>query len=128
MTPLVASHSVAWTVIESAGGVFSPLAIGLTNFELALALGPATWVLVGADSLGVLHDVSATMQAMRARGRQPDHVVLSAARERDASTGRNAAELAALGIVTPSAVLDRNDQDGMRGLVQRLLTSKAKST
>lgn len=128
VTPLVSSGSAIWTVVESAGGVFSPLAVGLTNFELALALEPATWVLVGADSLGVLHDVSATLQAMRARGRQPEHVVLSAARAPDASTGRNAAELSALGIATPSAVLERNNQRGMRELVLRLLASEAEAT
>jgi len=121
VTPLVSSDSAIWTVIESAGGVFSPLGLGLTNFDLALALQPAIWVLVGADSLGVLHDVSATLQAMRARDRLPEHVVLSAAREPDASTGRNAAELSALGIVAPTAVLERNDERGVRKLMQSLL-------
>ena len=86
MTPLVSSHSAHWTIIETAGGVFSPLALGLSNFELARALEPAIWVLVAADALGVLHDVSATLKAMRASGREPDHLVLSGAREPDAST------------------------------------------
>jgi dethiobiotin synthetase len=115
----ISSDRAKWTVLETAGGVYSPLAPGLSNFDLAVALEPAIWVLVAADALGVLHDVSATLQAMRAR--EPDHVVLSGAREPDASTGSNAAELRALGIATPSAVLARNDDRGIRQLVDRLL-------
>ncbi|HEY3254690.1 MAG TPA: dethiobiotin synthase, partial [Polyangiaceae bacterium] len=87
VTPLVVSDSALWSVVETAGGVFSPLAPGQANFELATALEPAIWVLVAADALGVLHDVSATLKAMRACGREPDHLVLSGARAPDASTG-----------------------------------------
>ncbi|MEI9953844.1 MAG: dethiobiotin synthase [Pseudomonadota bacterium] len=121
VTPLVASDSALWTVVETAGGVFSPLAPGVANFELAQALEPAIWVLVAADSLGVLHEVSSTLKAMRACGREPEHLVLSGAREPDASTGSNATELAALGIATPSAVLARNDDGGVSALLDRLL-------
>ena len=123
-TRLVSSHSAGWTLVETAGGVFSPLAPGMSNFELAIALEPALWVLVAADALGVLHDVSATLQAMTARGRAPDHLVLSAAREPDASTGTNAAELGALAIAEPSAVLVRNDDRGIGALVDRLLAGE----
>jgi len=125
MTPDVASSSAAWTIVETAGGVFSPLAPGFANFELAQALEPAIWVLVASDALGVLHDVSSTWKAMRASGREPDHLVLSGAREPDASTGRNAAELAMLGVATPSAVLARNDDRGVNGLLERLLADEA---
>ena len=121
VTPLVASDSTIWSVVETAGGVFSPLSATAVNFDLGLALDPAVWVLVAADALGVLHEVSATLQAMRARGRVPDHVVLSGARPADASTGSNAAELSALGIATPSAVLARNDDSGITALVDRLM-------
>ena len=124
MTSSIVSDSAPWSVVETAGGVFSPLNSGATNFDLARALEPATWVLVAADALGVLHDVSATLQAMVARGRPPDHVVLSAARPADASTGRNAAELATLGIVQPSAVLARDDDRGIEPLVERLLNTR----
>jgi dethiobiotin synthetase len=110
-----------WSVIETAGGVFSPLSKTATNFDLALALDPAIWILVAADSLGVLHDVNVALQAMRARNRVPDHVVLSAARMPDASTGTNAAELSALGIATPSAVLARDDDRGLDALLALLL-------
>lgn len=121
LTPPVASHRAIWSVVETAGGVFSPLAPNATNFELALALEPAIWVLVAADALGVLHEVGATLQAMSARGRVPEHLVLCAAREADASTGSNAAELAAMGIAKASAVLARNDDRGIRALVEHLL-------
>lgn len=120
MTTGAVSHSVKWTVVETAGGVFSPLSSAATNFDLAQALEPAIWILVAADGLGVLHDVSATLQAMRARGRTPDHVVLSGAREPDASTGSNAAELATLGICRVSALLARNDDRGITALVDAL--------
>jgi dethiobiotin synthetase len=98
-----------WCLIESAGGVFSPLAPGVTNFDLAQALEPSLWVLVAPDSLGVLHDVTTTLATCRLRGREPDLLVLSAARTPDASTGTNRAELATLGI---AAVVDVVARDG----------------
>ncbi|MFZ5895919.1 MAG: dethiobiotin synthase [Myxococcota bacterium] len=106
-------------LVETAGALLSPLAPGVTNFDLALALEPATWILVGVDALGTLHDVTACLEVMSARGRLPDHVVLSAARV-DASTCTNAAELEALGIVRPSAVLDR-DGTGLDEFARALL-------
>jgi dethiobiotin synthetase len=83
------------TLVESAGGAFSPLGPGVTNLDLALSLAPAMWLLVAPDSLGVLHDLSATLRALP---RPPDGVVLSSARPPDASSGSNAAELKRLGI------------------------------
>jgi len=121
VAPHVSSPSVGWTIIETAGGVFSPLAPGVTNFTLAQTLGPAIWVLVAADALGVLHDVSSCLLAMRASGREPEHLVLSAARDPDASTGSNGAELEALGIAAPTASLARNDDRGVNRLLDRLL-------
>jgi dethiobiotin synthetase len=82
-------------LIELAGGAFSPLGSGLTNADLAAALGPALWLLVAPDSLGVLHDVTATLRAL---SRRPDAVVLSGARPSDESSGTNATELSRLGI------------------------------
>lgn len=113
--------SADWTVIETAGGVFSPLSPTETNFDLAQRLEPATWLLVAADSLGVLHDVSATWQAMKARGRLPDHLVLSQARKPDASTGSNANELALLGPRAPTAVLRRHHAPEFDLLLDSLL-------
>ncbi len=82
-------------LIELAGGALSPLGLGLTNSDLALALRPARWLLVAPDALGVLHDVAATLRALP---RQPDAVVLSSARGHDESTGTNALELSRLRI------------------------------
>lgn len=125
VTSRIGSHGALLSVVETAGGVFSPLGFGIANFELAKRLEPAALVLVASDSLGVLHEVSSTLKAMRASGREPDHLVLSGAREPDASTGGNAAELATLGIATPSAVLARNDDSGVNALLDRLLATGA---
>jgi len=89
-------------LVELAGGAFSPLGVGATNVDLALALEPALWLLVAPDSLGVLHDVTATLLALP---RKPDAVLLSAARFPDQSSGGNAAELAHLGIADVLEVL-----------------------
>lgn len=81
------------TLVETAGGVFSPLSRTATNLDLAKALEPATWLLVATDALGVLHDVSATLFAMRHLDRRPAIVLLTAPPEPDASTGSNLALL-----------------------------------
>jgi dethiobiotin synthetase len=115
-----ASH---WTLIETAGGLFSPLAPGLTNFDLARALDPAIWLLVAPDALGVLHDVTATLGFARALGRTPNHVLLSAARAPDESTGTNATELEALGIVPRAFSACRDDAASLTPFVETLLSS-----
>ena len=117
----VTSHVTSFCLVESAGGCLSPLGIGVANVDLAFALEPATWILVAPDALGVLHDVSATLGVLAARRRLPDHLVLSAAREPDASTGTNAAELQALGIVTPSATIPRGDTRSLDALAKALV-------
>lgn len=117
----ISPDMVPYVVIESAGGVFSPVSPKACNFDLARALEPAIWVVVAADALGVLHDVTAALEAMRARGRAPDYVVLSEAREADASTGTNASELSTLGIAHPIAVLSRGNDDGIAPLVHALI-------
>ena len=83
------------SVVELAGGAFSPLGPGLLNVDLALALDRALWLLVAPDALGVLHDVTATLRALP---RAPDAIVLSGSRPQDQSTGGNAEELGRLGI------------------------------
>jgi dethiobiotin synthetase len=94
-----------YVIVETAGGALSPLGPLETNAELARELGPAAIVLVAADRLGVLHDVTAVLSALEARGVQVDHVVLSQVPPADASTGDNAAELERLGIARVSAVV-----------------------
>lgn len=96
-----------FTLVETAGGAFSPLAAGVTNADLAAALEPARWLLVAPDALGVLHDVTATLRALR---RAPDAVVLSGARPNDQSSGSNAAELLSLGICEVREVVSRDAQ------------------
>jgi dethiobiotin synthetase len=98
-----------WQIVELAGGTFSPLSPTETNLDLALALEPSIWVVVAPDALGVLHDVRATVLAMRASAREPDYLILSAARAPDASSGTNAAELPRVGLRKPDAVLGRDD-------------------
>lgn len=114
--------SRSWSVVETAGGVLSPLSARATNFDLARALDPSLWLLVAADSLGVLHDVSAALVALRSLGRPADLVALSAARAADRSTGANAGELIALGIVEQCHVVPRDAEladDLARAVVQR---------
>jgi len=107
-------------VVETAGGVFSPISDHATNLDLAVALGPATWILVAPDRLGVLHDVASCLQAMRAVGRWPDWLVLSAPDSADASTGTNAAELCRRP-APPAITLPRHET----ALLDALLTATA---
>jgi dethiobiotin synthetase len=106
----------AWILVETAGGLLSPLGAELTNLDLACALKPDLVVLVAPDRLGVLHDVTATMFALHVLA--PDLpeplVVLQAPAEGDASTGTNAEELLALEIVRTVATVPR----GAPGSVQ----------
>lgn len=120
-------HSTYWQLVETAGGVFSPLTRRRTNADLAWALDPAIWILVAPDSLGVLHDVRATLIALRASFRVPDFLVLSGAREPDAATGSNAAELPRVGLPRPVAVLDRHrsPRDALAPLVRALVRRSA---
>lgn len=84
----VALHATT-CIVETAGGVFSPLTEDETNFDLARQLDPALWLLVAPNRLGVLHDVGATLHAMRALHRPPDVIVLNHHTATDASTASN---------------------------------------
>ena len=86
--------SVDHVLVELAGGLFSPLAPGLLNIDLATALAPTRVILVALDRLGVLHDVGATTRAAGSALGAPLGIVLNAPPHPDASTGTNAAELA----------------------------------
>jgi dethiobiotin synthetase len=112
------SANVDVTLVETAGGAFSPLGAGLTNVDLALALEPALWILVAPDALGVLHDLTATLRALP---RAPDAVLLSGARPADQSTGSNATELKRLGICEVLETLGR-DASGADRTVEWLLS------
>lgn len=102
-----------FTLVETAGGAFSPLGRGVTNVDLALALEPAIWVLVAPDALGVLHDLTATLRSLP---RAPDAVLLSGARAADQSTGGNAPELQSLDICEVLEALPRDATDAPRSV------------
>lgn len=93
---LVALHDNApdaMSLIETAGGAFTPISDTASCADLACALGPAFVVLVAPDALGVLHDVTATLLGLHSMECPVDAVVLSESRPADASTGTNAGEL-----------------------------------
>jgi dethiobiotin synthetase len=106
----VRAHEASVTLIETAGGLFSPLGHGTTNFDLLQVLRPDAVLLVASDRLGVLHELTATLGFVAARGGPELGVVLSTPAVADASTGRNAAEIDALGIARPIAVFARADE------------------
>lgn len=81
------------TLVEGAGGLLSPLADGFDTRTLAVAL-EAPVLLVASDSLGTLNHLFLTHEALRASGCEVVGVVFSAPALADASTGRNAAEVA----------------------------------
>jgi dethiobiotin synthetase len=108
-------------VVETAGGLFSPLSPAATNWDLAQALAPARWLLVAPDALGVLHDVTSTLLAARARGRDPDAIALCLARPADSSTGTNADEIDLLGIAPRPCVFPAEGAAGLDRLVEKLL-------
>lgn len=103
----VDAHEAPLTLIETAGGALSPLDRGATNLDLALALAPARLLLVAPDRLGVLHDLAATLLALKALRAPAPVVVLSSPDHPDASTGTNAAELATLGTARVAATFPR---------------------
>jgi dethiobiotin synthetase len=94
-------------LVETAGGLLSPLGESTTNADLVRALAPARALLVAPDRIGVLHDVTATLLAAASLGLPAPVVVLSSPAVADASTGANAEELARLGRATVTAVFPR---------------------
>lgn len=110
---VLAAEDAAPVVVETAGGLFSPLGEGLTNWDVVKALEPCRVVLVAADRLGVLHDLAATIGLAEARGRGVDVVVLSAPERSDSSTGTNAGELTRLGTCDVAAVFPRESPEAV---------------
>ncbi len=96
----VDAHPARWVIVETAGALLSPIAPGVTNLDLAVALRPDAWLLVAPDRLGVLHDVAAALLALGALCSPPIRptVVLQTPAVPDTSTGTNAAELELLGV------------------------------
>jgi 8-amino-7-oxononanoate synthase len=100
-------------LIETAGGLFTPLSDEATNAELAAALGGAL-LLVAPDRLGVLHEVGATLRAAGVAGLVVKAVVLSAPEQPDASSGSNAAEIERVLGRTVAAVFPRASAEDPR--------------
>ena len=113
----ISEHDAGWQVVETAGGLLSPLSPKLTNLDLTRALEPTAIVLCAPDRLGVLHDVTVALMALRGVGLDRRCVVaLSAPATADDSTGSNAAELHGLGIADRPVVFPRAtlETDGTR--------------
>jgi dethiobiotin synthetase len=81
------------TLVELAGGLFSPLSESTLNIDLMRQLEPDFSVLVAPDRLGVLHDVLAATRAAESLGTALSAVVAMAPETSDGSTGRNILEL-----------------------------------
>jgi dethiobiotin synthetase len=114
LAEVVPHRVMQWSLVETAGGVLTPLGPSLRNFDLVLALEVDVLLLVAADVLGALNAVSTSVVAMRALGRAPDLVALSAPEMADASSGSNAAELVRLSIASGvHEVLRGGDADGL---------------
>lgn len=113
---VLAAEGAEAVLLETAGGLFSPLGEGLTNWDVVKALEPCRVVLVAADRLGVLHDAAATLGLADARGRGVDLVVLSAPPKPDASTGANAEELERLGTCEVTTTFPREEPEGSGSL------------
>lgn len=102
-------EAVDLVLVEGAGGLLSPLTRVHTTRDLALRLDAETLV-VAADRLGTLNHTLLTLDALRAVGIAPRAVALSAPEVADASTGRNAAEIARWGSV-PVVEIPRGSLD-----------------
>ncbi len=80
-------------LVESAGGLLSPLTWNATALDLIQRLG-ARALLVTADRLGTQNHTRLTLRVLADEGVKVAAVVLSAIGHDDASVGRNAAALA----------------------------------
>lgn len=87
-------------VVESAGGLFTPVGETVLNVDLVRALEPCTFVLVVPDRLGALNDVLCSVTAARAVHRAPDLLCMNLLDE--GSVGlENTRELSRLGTLPP---------------------------
>ncbi len=122
----VAAHRGAVTLVEAVGGFEVPLTRTWRVSALARALGAP--VLVGArNRLGVLNHALLTVAAVHAQGRRVAGVVLTPPTATDASTGTNAAELAALLPGVPVRSMDFVapwDRAGLAAAGRRLLVQR----
>ncbi len=108
------------TLVELAGGLFTPLSLDLLNVDIVRTLAADFALLVAPDRLGVLHDVLATTRAAASVGVTFNAIALVAPEVADASTHRNHLELHYFLSATPIYELPRAP-------VEELLTNGALS-
>jgi dethiobiotin synthetase len=111
-----AARCEALSVVELAGGLFTPLTLTTTNLDLVAALDPCDFVLVAPDRLGVLHDVGAAVRAAQAAHRAPDWIVLNPLAP-DHATPFNGRELQRLYPHIPVLVLEPTRPDSLHALL-----------
>jgi dethiobiotin synthase len=107
-------------VVETAGGLFSPLSDRETMLDIVRALEPCHFVLVAPDRLGTLHDVTACITAAAALHRAPDVTVLN---RREPNVLENALELSRLNLAT--RVVDLSIGGALAALGAYLLAAPA---
>lgn len=94
-------------VVETAGGLFSPMTDEESNADWLDRVGPDLLVLVASNRLGVLHDVEACRRASK---RAIDLVVLTGGDSTDPSVATNRSEigrrLPVLGMPSPTDVTE----------------------
>ncbi|HHH11017.1 MAG TPA: dethiobiotin synthase [Sorangium sp.] len=124
----VATFGDSDLVIETAGGLMSPLNEGTANLELVERITADGVVVVVADRLGALHDVNSMMTLLGARHpslceNDAVMVALCAPHSADASTGTNAAEVLTLGIASQVVTVPRanTDSEEVRGVGKSLV-------
>lgn len=81
------------TLVELAGGLFTPLSPSMLNVDVVRSLRADFVLLVAPDRLGVLHDVLAATTAAASRGVTFSAIALVAPEVADLSTSRNISEL-----------------------------------
>jgi dethiobiotin synthetase len=95
------------TLVELAGGLFTPLTLSQVNLDLVRLLEPCRFLLVANDRLGVLHDVLVCTRAAEVFHRAPDLIVFSQ-HAADHSTSSNRAEFQRLVPTIPACTLGPN--------------------
>jgi len=108
-------------IVEGAGGLFSPLADGVLNIDVAIAL-QAKLIIVAANRLGVIHQTLVTCEAAIHRGLDPAGIILSdPLGQPDESVAGNQAQIERytripiLGVVSHQA-----DESSLQGLTSIL--------
>lgn len=121
----IAGYGPEIVVVETAGGLFTPLSEREVNLDLVASLEPCRFALVAPDRLGSLHDVLACTAGATASFRAPDFIYLNA-REPQPSTRGNAAELCRLRPTLAAAVLPQNPPHPWSEVVAQMFTSVRK--